>query len=107
MRWCSFSKHRRWTPWSLCEQRAPRIDSYHGPEAPSLATPDLFLKQVTTAEHSEAKAIGEGADLRFDNTAGIAGGALMARDRLIHLCAFAWAQQAQRGSDRVYRRHYM
>ena len=80
--------------------------SYHGPQGSSLATPDLFLKQVAMAEHSKAKAIGEGADLRFDNTAGIAGGALMARDRLIHLCAFVWAQQAQRGSDLVHRRHY-
>ncbi len=81
--------------------------SYHGPEVSSAATPELFLKQVATAEHSEAKAVGEGADLRFDNASGIAGGALMARERLIHLCAFIWAQPAQRSSDRVHRRHYM
>ena len=81
--------------------------SYHGPKVSSLTTPELFLKQVATAEHSEAKAVGEGADLRFDNATGIAGGALMARERLIHLCAFVWAQQSQRGSDRVHRRHYM
>ena len=50
------------------------------------------------------QAVGEGMDLRFDNASVVAGGALLARDRIIHLVAFAMAEPSLRGSDRVYRR---
>jgi len=36
--------------------------------------------------------VGEGTDLRFDNSSGLAGGALRARDRIVHLVAFAMAE---------------
>ena len=66
--------------------------------------PDFFLKQIRAAATHKAKAVGEGTDLRFDNASGLAGGALLARDRLVHLVAFAMAEPSLQGSGRVYRR---
>ena len=70
-------------------------------------SPDSFLKQILKAATHEAKAVGEGTDLRFDNTSGLAGGFLVARKRVIHVVAFVMASQAPQNSDRVYRRYAM
>ena len=48
--------------------------------------------------------MGEGTDVRFDNASGIAGGALLARERIVHLVAFAMRRPTMHSSDRVYRR---
>jgi len=68
------------------------------------ASPEAFLLQVRNAAINEAQAVGEGKDLRFDNASGIAGGALQARDRIVHLVAFVMPEQSHKSSDRVYRR---
>ena len=45
------------------------------------------MNQLSTAQVRSFQAIGEGTDLRLDDQ-DFAGGALEARGRLIHLCAF-------------------
>jgi len=67
-------------------------------------SPDLLLESIQKAAIHEAPAVGEGKDLRFDTASGLAGGALLARGRIIHLVAFAMARPSPQGSDRVYRR---
>ena len=47
-----------------------------------------FLKAIVSAGYETFKAIGEGNDLRFSNEK-ICGAALYARDRIVHLTAFA------------------
>ena len=73
-------------------------------------SPDAFLAQVCKAAVREAQAVGEGTDLRFDNASGVAGGALHARDRIVHLVAFAMQERSHQGphesSGRVYRRRW-
>jgi hypothetical protein len=66
--------------------------------------PRRFLRKIAAAPTSEAAAVGEGTDVRFDNASGIAGGALLARERIVHLVAFAMRQPTMHSSDRVYRR---
>jgi hypothetical protein len=70
-------------------------------------SPDMLLQRVGKTAIHEAQAVGEGMDLRFDNASGVAGGALLARDRIVHLVAFTLAEPSVRGSDRVYRRRYL
>ena len=70
-------------------------------------SPEMLLQRVGKAAIHEAPAVGEGMDLRFDNVSGVAGGALLARDRIVHLVAFAMAEPSLRGSDRVYRRRHL
>ena len=53
-----------------------------------IGSPKEVLELVAGAGYSSHKAVGEGEDLRFDSTPGIAGGALFARDRIVHLCVF-------------------
>ena len=53
-----------------------------------IGSPKEMLELVAGFGYSSHKAVGEGEDLRFDSTPGIAGGALFARDRIIHLCVF-------------------
>ena len=65
---------------------------------------EAFLERVIRAKCHEDHAIGEGVDLRFQGDPGLAGGALFARDRVVHLVAFALRQHTMRSSDRVYRR---
>ena len=69
-------------------------------------SPDSFLLQVRKGGIHEAPAVGEGVDLRFDNASGVAGGALLARDRIVHLVAFAMAESSLHVSDRVHRRRF-
>jgi hypothetical protein len=54
---------------------------------PSEAIAQGFLHEVALAEGSRHRARGEGEDIRLHN-AGLAGGALEARGRLVHLYAF-------------------
>ena len=61
-------------------------------------TPQGLLEVIAGAGFSTHKAVGEGEDLRFDSTPNIAGGALFARDRVVHLCAFVSAE-GQRVND--------
>ncbi len=61
---------------------------YRGHEAGDIASPADVIAVLTAADYSTHKAVGEGKDLRFDSTPGIAGGALFARDRIVHMCAF-------------------
>ena len=63
-----------------------------------IASPAEVLELVTGAGYSSHKAVGEGDDLRFDSTPNIAGGALYARDRIVHLCVFVSAE-GQRVDD--------
>jgi hypothetical protein len=63
-----------------------------------------FLKRIVKAKFHEDEAVGEGVDLRFQGDPGLAGGALFARDRVVHLVAFALREHTMRSSDRVYRR---
>jgi hypothetical protein len=51
-------------------------------------TPKGFLQQLREAPVHEAPAVGEGTDLRIEQGAGLAGGALRARGRIVHLVAF-------------------
>lgn len=75
-----------------------------GSAAANSPSADSFLLQVRKSAIHAAQAVGEGTDLRFDNASGVAGGALQARDRIVHLVAFAISAPAHHGSDRVYRR---
>jgi hypothetical protein len=52
-----------------------------------------FIQAVATAPADSFKALGEGEDLRIHSTS-IAGGALTACDRVVHLCAFSEASEA-------------
>ena len=79
----------------------PGLRGNDGANEPS---PDEFLARVGKSAIREAQAVGEGTDLRFDNASGVAGGALQARDRIVHLVAFAMQGQSHQSSDRVYRR---
>lgn len=77
---------------------------FRGAETEHGQQPELFLRHIGKAATHEAKAVGEGTDLRFDNSSGLAGGALRARDRIVHMVAFAMAEPTLGSSDRVYRR---
>jgi hypothetical protein len=68
------------------------------------ASPQNLLDRLRSAPFREARAVGEGADLRFDHSSGLAGGALAAHGRVVHLVAFAMPEPTMRSSDRVYRR---
>lgn len=57
-------------------------------------TVDGFLEAIRSAEGTSHLAIGEGEDIRISGHE-LAGGALVARDRLIHLCAFRLRGQRQ------------
>jgi hypothetical protein len=81
------------------------IDPRHAANQPFDAeAPRRFLRKIADAPTREAPAVGDGTDVRFDNASGIAGGALLARERIVHLVAFAMRQPTMYSSDRVYRR---
>ncbi len=56
-----------------------------------------FIQRVAAAPADSFKALGEGEDLRIRSPS-IAGGALTARDRVVHLCAFT-RESADRARD--------
>ena len=75
------------------------IDPGHRPNNNSgIVSPKEVLELLVGSDYSSHKAVGEGEDLRFDSTPGIAGGALFARDRIIHLCVFV-SDEGQRAGD--------
>jgi len=58
-------------------------------------------------KYHESAAVGEGADLRFENENGLAGGALEARGRIVHLVAFRLPTESrQPHPGRVHRRYF-
>ncbi len=63
--------------------------------------PDVarFLSAVAAADGSEHPAVGMGEDIRISGL-DLAGGALSARDRVVHLCAFQLQEMGVRGSSR-------
>lgn len=52
-----------------------------------------FIQAVASAPADSFEALGEGEDLRIHSN-GIAGGALAARERVVHLCAFSHKSEA-------------
>jgi hypothetical protein len=52
-----------------------------------------FIKNVAAAPTDSFDALGEGEDIRIHSNS-IAGGALAARDRVVHLCAFSQESEA-------------
>ena len=97
-----------------CEKLMPKIirsyaldaiDPRFAAEAPvDQPSPQEFLSCLDKVKYNEADAVGEGTDLRLRTETGLAGGALYARDRIVHLVAFAVRENTMRSSDRVYRR---
>jgi hypothetical protein len=69
----------------------------------AIGSPKQLLELVAGSGYSSHIAVGEGEDLRFDSTPGIAGGALFARDRIIHLCVFVSAEEQRFGDGSGYR----
>ena len=67
-----------------------------------ISSPKEVLELVIGSGYSSHKAVGEGDDLRFDSTPNIAGGALFARDRIVHLCVFVSAEGQQVGDGNGY-----
>jgi hypothetical protein len=70
--------------------RGYALDAINEPQAPGASDPGdvrQFLQAVAASEVDQFRALGEGEDFRFRSSA-IAGGALAARDRIVHLCAF-------------------
>ena len=59
------------------------------PDEPDLtASVQAFLERLAAAKTEQFDAVGEGSDLRMMED-DISGGALLAKDRIIHFCAFA------------------
>ena len=54
----------------------------------SIGSPADVIELVSGARYTAHKAVCEGEDLRLDSTPNITGGALFARDRIVHLCVF-------------------
>lgn len=65
-------------------------------DAGDTMTPEDFIGAITAAEVTAHPSVGEGEDLRFTATT-LSGGALMARERIIHLCAFRTPLEEQAG----------
>jgi hypothetical protein len=68
-----------------------------------------FIQAVSSAPVDSFKALGEGEDLRIHSNS-IAGGALAAHERIVHLCAFGHEPEAERADrsgsmTRASRRH--
>ncbi|MCF8003704.1 MAG: hypothetical protein K9L32_05770 [Chromatiaceae bacterium] len=63
------------------------LDAANAPMAPQPPAPQPWLERIATAEIERFAAVGEGEDWRLSG-AGLAGGALVKDDRLVHLCAF-------------------
>ena len=70
--------------------RSYALDALEAPAGPAEGLepdPRAIIKALTAADSSAHAAVGEGTDLRLSADQ-LTGGALLARDRLIHLCAF-------------------
>ncbi len=75
---------------------------YRGSDSSGIGSPTEVINLVTASGYSSHKAVGEGEDLRFDSTPNIAGGALFARDRIVHLCVFVSAEGQVSGDGDSY-----
>jgi len=75
---------------------------YHGNENSGVSSPTEVLERVIGSSYTSHKAVGEGEDLRFDSTPNIAGGALFARDRIVHMCVFVSAEGQAAGDGNSY-----
>ena len=73
------------------------VDEQSHGSATSGPSPEQFVKAVASAEASTHPAVGEGTDVRLSGPH-LSGGALEARGRLVHLCAFQLADGAMRGT---------
>jgi hypothetical protein len=51
-------------------------------------SPSAFVRTAASAPYTRHASVGEGTDLRLTDP-GLSGAALIARDRVVHLCAFA------------------
>jgi hypothetical protein len=87
---------------STCEKLMPKlirsyaldaIDERYDPGSAGTTDLDRFMRALADAAIDRFDALGEGEDLRI-RSATIAGGALVARDRVIHLCAFQQESEA-------------
>ncbi len=76
---------------------------YQGSENLTMSLPSEVIELVTRSGYTSHKAVGEGEDLRFDSTPNIAGGALFARDRIVHMCVFVSAEGQATGDVDNYR----
>jgi hypothetical protein len=75
---------------------------YRGNKNSGISSPAEVIERVIRSSYTSHKAVGEGEDLRFDSTPNIAGGALFARDRIIHLCAFISAEESATDDGNSY-----
>ena len=75
---------------------------YRGYQASNMGSPAEVISRLNASGYSTHKAVGEGEDLRFDSTPGIAGGALFARNRVVHLCAFVSGENHGAGDGDRY-----
>ena len=74
------------------------IDRFHpATEASQSKVAEEFLRMVATAEVSAHEAVGMGTDLRFQSQF-VAGGALEADERIVHVCAFPTRHATQKPS---------
>jgi len=64
-----------------------------GESPPAVPNVGEFLATVAAAETDRFKALGEGEDIRL-RSASVGGGALAARERVVHLCAFSQHTEA-------------
>jgi len=90
---------RKLMPKLLRSYALDAIDEQGG--STNIKPPDVmrFLSAVAAAEGSEHPAVGEGDDIRISGPR-LAGGALSARDRVVHLCAFQLQEAGSHGSSR-------
>lgn len=82
---------------------AMRADKRHGTGVPSEEVVKRFLDQVGQAEGESYAAIGIGQDLRLSGEH-LAGGALLAEDRVVHLAAFSLEKGENEGRILRFRR---
>jgi len=75
---------------------------YRGHGNSGLGSPAEIIALVADSRYTSHQAVGEGDDLRFDATPNIAGGALFARDRIVHMCVFVSAEGQSVGDGSNY-----
>lgn len=60
-----------------------------------------FIRRIAHAEAQAFPSVGEGEDVRF-RAAGVVGAALVARDRMVHLCAFTSPERSDERQNGVF-----
>ena len=89
---------RKLMPKLLRSYALDAIDEQSGCTNSKLPDVMRFLSAVAAAKGSEHPAVGEGDDIRISGP-GLAGGALCARDRVVHLCAFQLQKMESNGQS--------